>query len=270
MVAVCTRGGQRRPWAQLPTWLLAKNPSSRGLGAHPHVLGPRKSAAGYNLTGLFVGSEGTLGLITAATLRLHPVPEATVAATCAFPSIQAAVDSTVHILQAAVPVARIGEPGTGQSPWAPWRRSGRLVLTSSDFLVPEFLDDAMIDACNRHSKLNCCVAPTLFLEFHGSEQALAEQVQRTGALGCCGRGARAAPERGQCQPSTFHRRDHPAQWRIPLLLGQGGRGAQPALGGAAQRLVRSPSPAARLQGERAGVDVGAFPPPSSLLSGEAG
>ncbi|XP_017917199.1 PREDICTED: probable D-lactate dehydrogenase, mitochondrial isoform X1 [Capra hircus] len=110
----------------------------------------RKSAAGYNLTGLFVGSEGTLGLITAATLRLHPVPEATVAATCAFPTVQAAVDSTVHILQAAVPVARI-----------------------------EFLDEVMMDACNRHSKLNCCVAPTLFLEFHGSEQALAEQVQRT-------------------------------------------------------------------------------------------
>ncbi|XP_059856822.1 probable D-lactate dehydrogenase, mitochondrial isoform X3 [Delphinus delphis] len=64
--------------------------------------------------------------------------------------VQAAVDSTVHILQAAVPVARI-----------------------------EFLDDVMMDACNRHSKLNCCVAPTLFLEFHGSEQALAEQVQRT-------------------------------------------------------------------------------------------
>ena len=84
--------------------------------------GPRKSAAGYNLTGLFVGSEGTLGLITAATLRLHPAPEATVAATCAFPSVQAAVDSTVHILQAAVPVARIGEPGIGPSRWAPQRR----------------------------------------------------------------------------------------------------------------------------------------------------
>ncbi|XP_036296358.2 probable D-lactate dehydrogenase, mitochondrial [Pipistrellus kuhlii] len=110
----------------------------------------RKSAAGYNLTGLFVGSEGTLGLITAATLRLHPAPEATVAATCAFPSVQAAVDSTVHILQAAVPVARI-----------------------------EFLDEVMMDACIRYSKLDCSVAPTLFLEFHGSQQALVEQVQRT-------------------------------------------------------------------------------------------
>ncbi|XP_014704718.1 probable D-lactate dehydrogenase, mitochondrial [Equus asinus] len=118
-----------------------------------HTAGPgrhfRKSAAGYNLTGLFVGSEGTLGLITATTLRLHPAPEATVAATCAFPSVQAAVDTTVHILQAAVPVARI-----------------------------EFLDEIMMDACNRYSKLNCSVAPTLFLEFHGSEKALEEQLQR--------------------------------------------------------------------------------------------
>ncbi|XP_073746591.1 uncharacterized protein [Callorhinus ursinus] len=107
------------------------------------------SAAGYNLTGLFVGSEGTLGLITAATLRLHPAPEASVAATCAFPSVQAAVDTTVHILQAALPLARI-----------------------------EFLDEVMMDACNRHSRLTCSVAPTLFLEFHGSERALAEQIER--------------------------------------------------------------------------------------------
>ncbi|XP_073746595.1 probable D-lactate dehydrogenase, mitochondrial isoform X3 [Callorhinus ursinus] len=113
----------------------------------------RKSAAGYNLTGLFVGSEGTLGLITAATLRLHPAPEAAVAATCAFPSVQAAVDTTVHILQAALPLARI-----------------------------EFLDEVMMDACNRHSRLTCSVAPTLFLEFHGSERALAEQIERAEIL----------------------------------------------------------------------------------------
>lgn len=95
------------------TRLGAGNRSSQALATHLPCVSPgsRKSAAGYNLTGLFVGSEGTLGLITAATLRLHPAPEATVVATCAFPSVQAAVDSTVHILQAAVPVARIGEPG---------------------------------------------------------------------------------------------------------------------------------------------------------------
>uniref|UniRef100_A0A8C9A085 Probable D-lactate dehydrogenase, mitochondrial n=1 Tax=Prolemur simus TaxID=1328070 RepID=A0A8C9A085_PROSS len=128
-----------------------RGPSSCSRGTHLPCMSPgtRKSAAGYNLTGLFVGSEGTLGLITATTLRLYPLPEATVAATCAFPSVQAAVDSTVHILQAAVPVARI-----------------------------EFLDDVMMDACNRHGKLNCSVAPTLFLEFHGSGQALVEQVQQ--------------------------------------------------------------------------------------------
>ncbi|XP_073746594.1 probable D-lactate dehydrogenase, mitochondrial isoform X2 [Callorhinus ursinus] len=95
------------------------------------------------------GTSGTLGLITAATLRLHPAPEAAVAATCAFPSVQAAVDTTVHILQAALPLARI-----------------------------EFLDEVMMDACNRHSRLTCSVAPTLFLEFHGSERALAEQIER--------------------------------------------------------------------------------------------
>uniref|UniRef100_A0A8C6M6Y1 Probable D-lactate dehydrogenase, mitochondrial n=1 Tax=Nothobranchius furzeri TaxID=105023 RepID=A0A8C6M6Y1_NOTFU len=70
---------------------------------------PRKTSAGYNLTNLFVGSEGTLGIITKTTLRLYGIPEAMVSAVCSFPSIQAAVDSTVQILQAGVPIARIGE-----------------------------------------------------------------------------------------------------------------------------------------------------------------
>ncbi|XP_067357710.1 probable D-lactate dehydrogenase, mitochondrial isoform X2 [Channa argus] len=111
---------------------------------------PRKSSAGYNLTNLFVGSEGTLGIITKTTLRLFGIPEAMVSAVCSFPSIQAAVDSTVQILQAGVPIARI-----------------------------EFLDDVMIDACNRFSSLSYPVTPTLFLEFHGSERSVEEQVNTT-------------------------------------------------------------------------------------------
>lgn len=69
----------------------------------------RKTSAGYNLTNLFVGSEGTLGIITKSTLRLYGIPEAMVSAVCSFPSVQAAVDSTVQVLQAGVPIARIGK-----------------------------------------------------------------------------------------------------------------------------------------------------------------
>ncbi|KAM6946186.1 putative D-lactate dehydrogenase, mitochondrial [Aplochiton taeniatus] len=111
---------------------------------------PRKTSAGYNLTNLFVGSEGTLGIITKATLRLYGVPEAMVSAVCSFPSVQAAVDSTVEVLQAGVPIARI-----------------------------EFLDDVMIDACNRFNSLSYPVTPTLFLEFHGTERSVEEQVNTT-------------------------------------------------------------------------------------------
>lgn len=74
----------------------------------------RKTSAGYNLTNLFVGSEGTLGIITKTTLRLYGIPEAMVSAVCSFPSVQEAVDSTVQILQAGVPIARIGEEDGGK------------------------------------------------------------------------------------------------------------------------------------------------------------
>ena len=108
----------------------------------------RKSAAGYDLTRLFVGSEGTLGLITEVTLRLYPQPEAASAATCTFPTIDAAVRTVIQTIQLGVPIARC-----------------------------ELLDALTIEAVNAYSKLGLRVAPMLFCEFHGTASSVAEQAQ---------------------------------------------------------------------------------------------
>ncbi|XP_065589542.1 probable D-lactate dehydrogenase, mitochondrial isoform X2 [Cyrtonyx montezumae] len=126
-------------------------------GSVLHTAGPgrsaRKSAAGYDLTSLFVGSEGTLGFLTQATLRLHPLPEAVVAAACTFPSVRDAVSCTVQVLQVAMPVARI-----------------------------ELLDEVMAGACSRYSHLDLPEVAMLFLELHGSQRGLAEQQQQAEEL----------------------------------------------------------------------------------------
>jgi D-lactate dehydrogenase (cytochrome) len=109
----------------------------------------RKSSAGYDLTRLIVGSEGTLAVITEVTLRLAGIPEEISGGVCPFPSIEAACQAVITTIQAGIPVARI-----------------------------ELMDELHVHACNVHSKLNLPETPLLFLEFHGSTAGVAEQSER--------------------------------------------------------------------------------------------
>ncbi len=113
----------------------------------------RKSAAGYDLTRLFVGSEGTLGIITEVTLRLYGIPEAMAAAVCSFDSLEGAIDTVIQTIQLGIPVARI-----------------------------ELLDDVQMDAVNRFSQLDYPVKDTRVVEFHGTEAGVKEQAELVEAI----------------------------------------------------------------------------------------
>jgi D-lactate dehydrogenase (cytochrome) len=108
----------------------------------------RKSSAGYDLTRLLVGSEGTLGIITSLTLKLYGIPETILSAVCPFASIEGACNATIAVLQMGLPLARI-----------------------------ELADEVQIRACNAYSHLSLPEVPTLFLEFHGTAQSAREQVE---------------------------------------------------------------------------------------------
>jgi D-lactate dehydrogenase (cytochrome) len=113
----------------------------------------KKSSAGYDLTRLMVGSEGTLGVITEITVKLYPLPEAVMAATCCFPSLADAVNTTIQIIQLGVPIARC-----------------------------ELLDSTTVKVVNQHSKLSLPESAMLLMEFHGSPAGVNEQVEMVQAI----------------------------------------------------------------------------------------
>jgi D-lactate dehydrogenase (cytochrome) len=113
----------------------------------------RKSSAGYDLTRLIVGSEGTLAVVTEITLRLNGIPEEISGGVCPFPSVQAACDAVIASIQSGIPVARI-----------------------------ELMDEVQVHACNTYSRLDLPETPLLFLEFHGSPAGVAEQSERFGEI----------------------------------------------------------------------------------------
>ena len=108
----------------------------------------KKSAAGYDLTRLMVGSEGTLGVITEISLKLYPLPEAISAAVCSFPSIEAAVHTTIQIIQIGIPIARV-----------------------------ELIDSNTVRMVNTYANLDLNEAPMLLMEFHGSPASVKEQAE---------------------------------------------------------------------------------------------
>jgi len=155
----------------------------------------RKSATGYDLTRLFVGSEGTLGVITEIQLRLHGIPEAVSSATCQFPTLKDAIETVITILQTGIPVARM-----------------------------ELLDEVQLAACIAYSKLEGLEpTPSLFFEFHGTAAGVAEQAQQAEEIanGYNGQGFRWATDAAERHKLWQAR--HDALWAA-LALKPGHKG----------------------------------------------
>jgi D-lactate dehydrogenase (cytochrome) len=148
----------------------------------------KKSSAGYDLTHLFIGAEGTLGIITEITLTLHGIPEAISAGVCQFPSVKAACDAVIATIQTGIPVARI-----------------------------ELLDQMQVRALNLYSKLGLPESPMLFLEFHGSDAGVREQTDRFGEIaaehGCRKFETATTPE----ERTRLWQARHDAHWSVRSL-----------------------------------------------------
>ncbi|HET7211474.1 MAG TPA: FAD-linked oxidase C-terminal domain-containing protein, partial [Methyloceanibacter sp.] len=143
----------------------------------------RKSSAGYDLTRLIVGSEGTLGIITSLTVKLYGIPETIVSAVCPFESITGACNATIAALQIGLPLARI-----------------------------EFLDEVQIRACNAYSHLSLRETPTLFLEFHGTAAAVREEVEAFAAIARAEGGGDFANAERQEERTKLWQARHDAYW----------------------------------------------------------
>ncbi len=143
----------------------------------------RKSSAGYDLTRLMVGSEGTLGIITSLTLKLYGIPETVISAVCPFASIAGACNATIAALQMGLPLARI-----------------------------ELLDEVQMRACNAYSRLSLRETATLFLEFHGTRASAREQVDAFAAIARAEGGGEFAYAERQEERSKLWQARHDAYW----------------------------------------------------------
>jgi D-lactate dehydrogenase (cytochrome) len=145
----------------------------------------KKSSAGYDLTHLFVGAEGTLGIISELTIKLRGIPQTIAAAACSFETVQGACNATIMAIQTGIPVARI-----------------------------ELLNAAQVRACNAYSKLSLPETPLLLLEFHGSEAEVAEQSRAFGEIaGECGGGSFEWTTRPEDRTRLWQAR-HDAYWAV--------------------------------------------------------